>query len=93
MWCKEGNRPLLPYPRASPTASRKTILRRELHFRAILQNSYQDRSYRAAATTKLGTQLRRRSSDRVWLPFRIPACTTLYGAKTARRCTAQVFGV
>jgi hypothetical protein len=31
------------------------ILRRELHFLAILQNSYQDRPCRAAATTELGT--------------------------------------
>ena len=62
----------------------QTILRRELHFLAILQNSYQDRTCRAAATTELGTQLWRRISDRVWLPFRIPACTTLHGARTAQ---------
>jgi len=33
----------------------QAILCRELHFLAILQNSYQDRTCRAAATTELGT--------------------------------------
>ena len=62
----------------------QAILPRELHFLAILQNSYQDRPCRAAATAELGTQLWRRISYRVWLPFRLPACTTLHGARTAQ---------
>ena len=65
-----------------------SILRRELHFLAILQNSYQDHPCRVAATAELATQLWRRISDRVWLPFRIPACTTLYGARKAQVWTA-----
>ena len=74
----------LPPDFCSAATLRSTILPGELHFRAILQNSYQDRPCRVAASTELGTQLWRRSSDRVWLPFQIPACTTLYGARTAQ---------
>ena len=40
----------------------QTILRRELHFLAILQNSYQDRPCRVAATTELSTHLWRTNS-------------------------------
>ena len=39
-----------------------SILRRELHFLAILQNSYQDRPCRATATTELGTHRWRTNS-------------------------------
>ena len=35
----------------------RPILRRELHFLAILQNSYQDHPCRVAATAELGTHL------------------------------------
>ena len=36
---------------------RQAILRTELHILAILENSYQDRPCRVAATAQLGTHL------------------------------------
>ena len=47
----------LPPDFCSAATLRSTILPGELHFRAILQNSYQDRPCRPPATAELGTHL------------------------------------
>jgi hypothetical protein len=47
----------LPPDFATVATLRQPILCTELHFLAILQNSYQDRPYWVAATTELGTHL------------------------------------